>query len=226
MQRLGHEEADLVWEAVIYPVQEQYRQCSVVGRNMRLEAPGKEGWRAHVLWWLQSQEGMWGRIFSKGDMRSDLHSRKFTSGQPGTEAWWLRGQLRGHCFFTILTVVILGSGCAWNAQSYSTNWFSEPARLFCVLYYVEAGASGIFFSASVSRPCHSFIYKGAPMSFPFSVSWATVLKPRTWVHWNDLLVASGDIMKLVNSSKAKKKVLTWFFFFGTEITFELIKLRT
>lgn len=99
MQSEGHEAADLVWEAVIYPVQEQYRQCSVVGRNMRLEAPGKEGWRAHVLWWLQSQKGMWGRSFSKGDMRSDLHSRKIISGQPGTEAWWLRGQLRGHFFF-------------------------------------------------------------------------------------------------------------------------------
>lgn len=82
--------------------------------------------------------------------------------------------------------------------------------VFCTMQ--KQGSLGICFSASVSTPCCSFIYKGAPMSFPFSVSWATGLKPRTWVHWNDLLVASGDIMQLVNSSKAKKKALTWFFF--------------
>lgn len=28
---------------------------------------------------------MWGRVFSKGDMGSDPHSRKFTSGQPGMD---------------------------------------------------------------------------------------------------------------------------------------------
>lgn len=146
MQRLGHEEADLVWEAVIYPVQEQYRQCSVVGRNMRLEAPGKEGWRAHVLWWLQSQEGMWGRIFSKGDMRSDLHSRKFTSGQPGTEAWWLRGQLRGHCLFTILTVVILESGCAWNAQSYRKLVLRASQAFLCSVLCRSRGLGNFLLS--------------------------------------------------------------------------------
>lgn len=148
MQRQKREEAGPVWEGAIYPVQEQVIQWSVVVvvvGNRRLEAPGKKGWRTHILWWLQSQR-VCGEEFSvKGDTGSDPHSRKFTSGQPGMdwEARWLRGQLRGHCF-AILTIVTLGSGCAWNCPSYSTNWFAEPASFSCALHYAEAGASGNF----------------------------------------------------------------------------------
>lgn len=117
------------------------------GGEQETRSPREERLKNSHITVITKPKGMWGRVFSKGDTGSDPHSRKFTSGQPGMdwEARWLRGQLRGHCF-AILTIVTLGSGCAWNCPSYSTNWFAEPASLSWALHYAEAGAPGKFSS--------------------------------------------------------------------------------